>query len=352
MRKPFSLLVALTLLAVRHRSDGVAAAKPPAPDVSTARRLAGLQQRRRAPTRPGRHQERATAARSRQDRRHEDLARARMTTAASSTSRTTRCVASGPMSRCGSPTTCNFPNTAHAQPADAGPNRLLHLQRLPQRRRPQRHHRRPGQLPDRPVRQQHVPDRVGLVEHAAEPQRQQGRCSPSSSGFPKSYYRGEGDNIVVLVDNVRDSNFYDQNNANTQLVHRRASTTASSTTTSTATVMSIDAWDWLHRTAADPPHDPTDRSVHQRARAAVPVRGRLRARVPAPAAPLHRSGRGQLGQRGPERLHRGHHRLRRPLEARRREGLRQPHPVLPRLGERRRAATGTRSRGPAARRTG
>jgi hypothetical protein len=32
---------------------------------------------------------------------------------------------------------------------------------------------------------------------------------------PQSYYTGEGDNVVVLVDNVRDSNFYDQNNAHT-----------------------------------------------------------------------------------------------------------------------------------------
>ncbi|HXG25981.1 MAG TPA: peptidase M6 [Candidatus Binatia bacterium] len=75
-------------------------------------------------------------------------------------------------------------------------------------------------------------------------------------GFPQSYYRGEGDNIVVLVDNIRDGNFYDPNNSEAQsyiagfyfsvfddFVDR--------------TVMSIDAWDWIHRTGDDPPHAPT-----------------------------------------------------------------------------------------------
>ncbi len=28
--------------------------------------------------------------------------------------------------------------------------------------------------------------------------------------LPSSEYKGEGDNVVVLVDNVRDSNYYDQ----------------------------------------------------------------------------------------------------------------------------------------------
>ena len=60
----------------------------------------------------------------------------------------------------------------------------------------------------------------------------------------------------MLVDNVRDDNFYDTNNQNTfsyiagffssqfnDLVDRN--------------VMTIDAWDWLHRTGATPPHEPT-----------------------------------------------------------------------------------------------
>ena len=30
--------------------------------------------------------------------------------------------------------------------------------------------------------------------------------------LPADYYRGEGDDIVVLIDNVRDDNLYDLNN--------------------------------------------------------------------------------------------------------------------------------------------
>jgi Immune inhibitor A peptidase M6 len=74
--------------------------------------------------------------------------------------------------------------------------------------------------------------------------------------LPPDYYEGEGDNIVVLIDNVRDDNFYDTDNAHgfsyiagfyasffDDLVNRL--------------VMSIDAFDWLHRTGANPPHDPS-----------------------------------------------------------------------------------------------
>jgi hypothetical protein len=73
--------------------------------------------------------------------------------------------------------------------------------------------------------------------------------------FPKNYWRGQGDNIVVLIDNVRDDNFYDEDNQNeytyiagfffsvfNELLNRN--------------VMSIDAYDWLHRTGANPPNEP------------------------------------------------------------------------------------------------
>ncbi|MDQ3217459.1 MAG: immune inhibitor A [Actinomycetota bacterium] len=79
---------------------------------------------------------------------------------------------------------------------------------------------------------------------------------PELVDLPADYYAGEGDNIVVLIDNVRDDNFYDYNNTegNTyiagffysifnELVDRN--------------VMSIDAYDWLHRTGANPPNDPS-----------------------------------------------------------------------------------------------
>jgi len=75
-------------------------------------------------------------------------------------------------------------------------------------------------------------------------------------GFPKSYYRGEGDNVVVLVDNVRDDNFYDQNNAHTNSYIAGFYYSVFDNYFD-RTVMSIDAFDWLHRTTANPPHSPT-----------------------------------------------------------------------------------------------
>ena len=78
---------------------------------------------------------------------------------------------------------------------------------------------------------------------------------PGEVDLPANYYQGPGDRIVVLVDNVRDDNFYDMDNANNftyiagffyslfnELVDRN--------------VMTIDAFDWLHRTGANPPNDP------------------------------------------------------------------------------------------------
>lgn len=69
------------------------------------------------------------------------------------------------------------------------------------------------------------------------------------------YYRGPGDKVVVLVDNVRDANYYDTNNAGnrpyiigffyshfTELTDRN--------------IMTVDGYDWIHRTRENPPHEP------------------------------------------------------------------------------------------------
>jgi hypothetical protein len=74
--------------------------------------------------------------------------------------------------------------------------------------------------------------------------------------LPSSEYKGEGDNVVVLVDNVRDSNWYDQNNANT-FSYIAGFYFSVFDDFFNRTVMSIDAWDWLHRTTADPAHAPS-----------------------------------------------------------------------------------------------
>jgi len=84
--------------------------------------------------------------------------------------------------------------------------------------------------------------------------------------LPADYYAGKGRNIVVLVDNFRDANFYDTDNANTysyiagfywnlyDYFFNRL-------------VMNVDGWDWLHRTGDDPPNDPTgDPCTHAPAR--------------------------------------------------------------------------------------
>jgi hypothetical protein len=72
---------------------------------------------------------------------------------------------------------------------------------------------------------------------------------------PPGYWGGQGDDIVTLVDNVRDDNYYDTNNASNfsyiagffysvfnEFLDRN--------------VMTIDAFDWLHRTGANPPNEP------------------------------------------------------------------------------------------------
>ncbi|HET7482930.1 MAG TPA: hypothetical protein VFK89_08725 [Actinomycetota bacterium] len=75
--------------------------------------------------------------------------------------------------------------------------------------------------------------------------------------YPRDYWSGPGRKIVILVDNVRDSNFYDTDNQHNntyiagffsrqvnELVDRN--------------VMTIDAFDWVHRTGAHPPNAPTN----------------------------------------------------------------------------------------------
>jgi hypothetical protein len=69
------------------------------------------------------------------------------------------------------------------------------------------------------------------------------------------YYRGPGEKIVVLVDNVRDENYYDTNNAgnNPYIIGFFYSEFNELTDRN---VMTIDGYDWIHRTRSDPPHEP------------------------------------------------------------------------------------------------
>jgi hypothetical protein len=74
-------------------------------------------------------------------------------------------------------------------------------------------------------------------------------------GPPNYHPTGDGDNIVVLIDNVRDENFYDFNN--TQGFSYVAGFFSSQLNgLFDRNIMTIDGFDWLHRTGAEPPHEP------------------------------------------------------------------------------------------------
>ena len=160
------------------------------------------------------------------------------------------------------------------------------------------------------------------------------------AGLPPGYYAGPGGKIVTLIANFRDENFtditfpsyvagYHSSDINT-FVNRN--------------VMSIDSYDWVHRTGANPPNEPSTCSAEPPG-AAVQVRGRLRARVPAPARVLGEPRRAELGRRGSRRLRDHRHGLRLPGPLDLRDRLRRPHPDVPRLaGCCRRRRTRSRSR--------
>ncbi|HEY4668552.1 MAG TPA: hypothetical protein VIH05_02120 [Tepidiformaceae bacterium] len=75
-------------------------------------------------------------------------------------------------------------------------------------------------------------------------------------GFPsKSYFNGPGRDII-LVDNVRDDNYYDPDNQST-LPYIAGFYTGAMGFYIDRNVITIDAFDWVHRTGANPPHDPS-----------------------------------------------------------------------------------------------
>jgi hypothetical protein len=74
-------------------------------------------------------------------------------------------------------------------------------------------------------------------------------------GLPADYYVGDGKKTIVLIDNVRDSNFYDTNNSegNSYIAGFFYSVFNEYMNRN---VMTIDGYDWLHRTGANPPNEP------------------------------------------------------------------------------------------------
>jgi hypothetical protein len=73
--------------------------------------------------------------------------------------------------------------------------------------------------------------------------------------FPKNYFKGDGGRIVTLIDNVREDNFYDTNNAQ-NLAYIAGFFTSAFNELFDRNVMTIDAFDWIHRTHASPPNEP------------------------------------------------------------------------------------------------
>jgi hypothetical protein len=70
-----------------------------------------------------------------------------------------------------------------------------------------------------------------------------------------AYYSGDGNRIVTLVMNIRDTNYFDTNNAHglsyiVGVHHGIVSDYAD------RNIMTIDSYDWLHRTGATPPNEP------------------------------------------------------------------------------------------------
>ena len=68
--------------------------------------------------------------------------------------------------------------------------------------------------------------------------------------------QGDGDNTVVLIDNVRDDNFHDLNNTQGHS-YIAGFFSGQLNTLFDRNIMTIDAFDWLHRTGASPAHEPS-----------------------------------------------------------------------------------------------
>ena len=99
-----------------------------------------------------------------------------------------------------------------------------------------------------------IPKETGSLQHAARPRRHRGPAGPDANGNGGDY-TGGGDKTVTLVDNVRDDNFYDFPAAPTYIA---GFFSAQFNELVDRNVMTIDAFDWLHRTGANPPNAPTD----------------------------------------------------------------------------------------------
>ncbi|MGY2874119.1 hypothetical protein ACVW00_001309 [Marmoricola sp. URHA0025 HA25] len=85
---------------------------------------------------------------------------------------------------------------------------------------------------------------------------------PGKVGLPADYYQvssDQADDITVLVDNVRDANYYDPSTPDGQTYIAGFFYSVFNEYVD-RNVMTIDAYDWLHRTGANPPDDSADQA--------------------------------------------------------------------------------------------
>ena len=75
---------------------------------------------------------------------------------------------------------------------------------------------------------------------------------PAPSGLPPDYYAGPGNRVVALVDNIRDPAFFDVN----LQVGVGGVFVPTFDEQVDRNVITVDGVDWLHRTGANPPHEP------------------------------------------------------------------------------------------------
>jgi hypothetical protein len=77
---------------------------------------------------------------------------------------------------------------------------------------------------------------------------------PGLLGLPQDTYVGDGNKTVILIANVRDDSYYDTNNAHGNS-YIAGYFSGQLNDYFDRNVMTIDAYDWLHRTGATPPDD-------------------------------------------------------------------------------------------------
>lgn len=87
---------------------------------------------------------------------------------------------------------------------------------------------------------------------AARTQRRE-RVPRADGAFPPGYFAGDGNKVVTLVANFRDPSYFDIASPNYSSGYHDATINLYVD----RHVLSIDSFDWLHRTGPQPPHEPT-----------------------------------------------------------------------------------------------